>query len=137
MRLLKPQDRIVFTFAEDSDIPMSTRPKLIGKVLSVSEARKMVSLSRRSDDRGDDIERIIDAVMGGLTGWECVNHPETGEPIPFSREALAAWLTMDELCEALEFLAGRLTAGDKKKSESPHSSGAANCAPVAPVAVAS
>jgi hypothetical protein len=131
MRLLRPKDRIVFTFPDDADLPVSERPKLIGKVLSVADARQMASMKDATG--GSSIDRIIEAAMVGLSGWENVNHPTTGEPIPFSSEALATWLTIDELLEVIAFLTGRLTVDERKKSESPQSSDVANCVPVAPV----
>jgi hypothetical protein len=131
MRLLRPKDRIVFTFPDDADLPVSERPKLIGKVLSVADARQMASMKDATG--GSSIDRIIEAAMVGLSGWENVNHPVTGEPIPFSSEALATWLTIDELLEVIAFLTGRLTVDERKKSESPQSSDVANCVPVAPV----
>jgi len=134
MRLLRPQDRIVFTFPDDVDLPLSQRPKLIGKALSVAGARQMAAM--KDDTGGNKIDQIIDAAMLGLSGWENVNHPTTGEPIPFSAEAIAEWLTIEELLEVITFLTGRLTADERKKSELPHSSDAANCAPVAQAVVA-
>jgi len=118
MRLLRPKDRIVFTFPGDADLPMEKRPKLIGKVLSVADTRMMASM--KDVTGGTSIDRIIDAAMVGLSGWECVCDPETGEPIPFNADALATWLTIDELLEVITFLTGRLTVDERKKSGSPH-----------------
>lgn len=115
MRLLRPQDRIVFSFSGDEDMPADQRPRLIGKVLSVSEARRLQSVFL---DGSNHIDASIDAVMIGLTGWENVIHPKTGEPIEFSKAAIGEWLTIDELLEVIEFLTGRLTADERKKSES-------------------
>jgi len=134
MRLLRPKDRIVFTFPSDADLPMHQRPKLIGKVLSVADARAMASMKDATG--GNGIDRIIEAAMVGLSGWENVNYPDTGEPIPFDSEALATWLTIDELLEVISFLTGRLTVDERKKSEPQHSSDVANSVPVAPVLVA-
>lgn len=115
MRLLRPQERIVFSFAGDEDMPLLERPRLIGKVLSVSDARKLQATFKGGTDQ---LTAAVDAVMIGLTGWENVNHPETGEAIPFSKDSLAEWVTMDELLEVIEFLTGRLTADERKKPES-------------------
>jgi len=111
MRLLRPKDRIVFTFPDDADLPISERPKLIGKVLSVADARQMASM--KDTPSGSSIDRIIEAAMVGLSGWENVNHPATGDPSPFSSEALATGLTIDELLEVIAFLTGRLTVDDR------------------------
>lgn len=114
MRLLRPKDRIVFSFADDSDLPEDERPKLIGKVLSVADARRMQSAFKGNDN----LSNAVEAVMIGLSGWENVKHPETGEPIPFSQDAVGEWLTIEELLEVMEFLTGRLTADERKKSGS-------------------
>lgn len=119
MRLLRPQDRIVFTFPDDDDLPEDKRPKLIGKVLSVADAKNMMRLHDNATKGSAMIEKVVDAAMIGLTGWENVNDPATGEPIQFSSDAIQTWLTMDELTEVINFLSGRLTADERKKSESP------------------
>jgi hypothetical protein len=115
MRLLRPKDRIVFTFAADDDLPIEQRPKLIAKVLSVADVQRLQSIGK---DRTDGIAALIDSMLISVTGWENVNHPETGEPIPFSREAIAEWMTVEEITEAIEFVSGRLNADARKKSES-------------------
>lgn len=115
MRLLRPQDRIVFNFAGDEDMPADRRPRMVGKVLSVSEARRLQSVFA---DGANQLDAAIDAVMIGLTGWENVNHPTTGQPIEFSKTSIGEWLTIDELLEVIQFLTGRLTADERKKPES-------------------
>jgi len=126
MRLLRPKDRIVFTFAADDDLPIDQRPQLIAKVLSVADVRRLQAIGR---DRTDGISALIDSMLVSVVGWENVNHPETGEPIPFSKEAVAEWMTVDEITEAIEFVSGRLGADDRKKSEPRPSSDVASSAP--------
>ena len=128
MRLLKPKDRIVFTLADDAHMPEDQRPKLVGKVLSVADAQKMMAMAENSPDRSAVIDKVLDAAMVGLSGWENVCYPETNDPIPFSRDSLAEWLTIEELTEIVDFLAGRLTVDERKKSELPLSSNAENSA---------
>lgn len=125
MRLLRPKDRIVFTFASDDDLPIEQRPKLIAKVLSVADVQRLQSIGK---ERGDKIVALIDSMLISVIGWENVNHPDTGEPIPFSREAVAEWMTVEDITEVIEFVSGRLGADARKKSESLHSSDVASCA---------
>jgi hypothetical protein len=80
------------------------------------------------------IDTAIDAAMAVLTGWENMIDPQTGDAIPFSRAALAEVYAIDELTEILSIAAGdgRLTADERKKSESQPSSPAESCAVPAP-----
>jgi hypothetical protein len=116
MRLLRPNSRIVFTFAGDEDLPEAQRPKLIAKTLSVADVQEMESLHKGNSD--SKIDQLVNAAMIGLVGWENVSNPETGNAIPFCRDEVKRWMTIEELSEVIEFLTGRLTADDRKKSES-------------------
>jgi hypothetical protein len=131
MRLLRPQDRIVFTFAGDADLPLEQRPRLIAKVMSVGDVQALQGITRGVNG----IESLVDAMLLAVTSWENVNDPTSGEPIPFNRESVAKWLTIEEITEVIEFVTGRLSADDRKKSEPQHSSAVASCAAVAPVDV--
>lgn len=59
----------------------------------------------------------FDVLAGVLTGWENMNDPETGEPIPFCADNVPRVYSFDEVCEIIGNLASQVKADDKKKSE--------------------
>jgi hypothetical protein len=92
---------------------------------------------RKATTVDERIETILDAAMSVVTGWENMIDPNTSEAIPFTRDNLADVYSIDELTEILGLAAGdgRLTADERKKSESQASSDVASCVPPVPVVV--
>ena len=134
-RSLEPGSRIVFVLACDRD--KDPQPRAFGRTLSISQSRKLMSAMGAMKDAktvDQQIDTAIDAAMVVLTGWENMIDPQTGDAIPFNRAALAEVYAIDELTEILSIAAGdgRLTADERKKSESQPSSPAESCAVPAP-----
>jgi len=135
-RSLEPNSRLVFVLECDKD--KDPQPRAFGRTLSISGSRKLMSAMGSLQKAGsleDKLDTAIDAAMAVLTGWENMIDPTTSEAIPFSREALADVYSVEELTEILSIAAGdgRLTADERKKSESQHSSVVESCAPVVSV----
>ncbi len=133
-RSLEPNSRIVFVL--DCDKDKSPQPRAFGRTLSISGSRKLMSamgLMRIAGQQEAKLDAAIDAAMAVLTGWENMIDPNTQEPIAFSREAVGDVYTIEELAEILNIAAGdgRLTADERKKSESQPSSPAESCAKAA------
>lgn len=121
-RSLEPNSKITFVLACDVDKPKETQPRLFGKSLTISQARRLESSIRAmKTSEVNRLETIVDVAMICLSGWENMVNPETGEAIPFSRENVENVLSMDELSEIIEATAsdGRLSNDDQKKSELP------------------
>jgi hypothetical protein len=135
-RSLEPNSRIVFVLECDKD--KSPQPRAFGRTLSISGSRKLMSAMGSLQKAGsleDKLDTAIDAAMSVLTGWENMIDPDTQQPIAFSREALGDVYTIEELTEILSIAAGdgRLTADERKKSESQPLSPVESCVPVVPV----
>lgn len=130
---LDPGSRVVFVLASDADKPKSTQPRFIGRTLTVRQTRELIAAMdglRNADDAATQIDAATAAMQACITGWENMVDPGTGKPIPFSSEALADVLSLEEMIEIMNALAsGRtLTVDEQKKSDSPRSSGAAKSA---------
>lgn len=133
-RSLEPNSRLVFVLECDKD--KTPQPRAFGRTLSISQSRSLMRAmdAMRSATTADArIDTALDAVMTVVTGWENMIDPDTGEAILFSREALERVYSIDELAEILNAAAGdgRLTADERKKSESQPSSHVENSVPVA------
>jgi len=83
---------------------------------------------KRAEKADDKIGAALDAAEVSLIGWENMIDPQTGESIAFTRDNIGEVLSLDELIEVFGAVTSMTTpsADDKKKSESPHSSGAEN-----------
>lgn len=127
-RRTDPNSRLTLVLACDQHLPPESQPKFFARVLSVRQAEQIQD--RREQKTGNPLSDAVSLAMMFLTGWENMTSPETGEPMEFNAENLKDVLTIDELHEVLDFATGSITAsaGEQKKSESPHLSGAANSA---------
>ncbi len=123
---LDPNTRITFTLASDLDKPEDVRPRLVGRVLTAGPYRVAMQALASNGSPVEQLDGLLTTVMQLVTGWENMTDPETGESIPFSRETLAKYYAPDELAEVVA--AAFPSVDDKKKSESPRSSDAANSA---------
>lgn len=135
-RSLEPGSRLVFVLECDRD--KTPQPRAFGRTLSIGQSRGLMRAmdAMRSATTADArIDTALDAVMTVVTGWENMIDPDTGEAILFSREAMERVYSIDELAEILNAAAGdgRLTADERKKSESQASSTVENSVPRAPV----
>jgi hypothetical protein len=135
-RSLEPNSRIVFVLECDKD--KTPQPRAFGRTLSISGSRKLIAAMGALQQVGTlegKLETAIDAAMSVLTGWENMIDPDTQESIAFSREALGDVYTIEELSEILSIAAGdgRLTADERKKSESQPLSPVENSVPPVPV----
>jgi hypothetical protein len=120
-RSLEPNSRIVFVLECDKD--KTPQPRAFGRTLSISASRKLMAAMNSLQKAGtleDKLDTAIDAAMAVLTGWENMIDPITQEPISFSKESLGDVYSIEELSEILSIAAGdgRLTADERKKSES-------------------
>jgi hypothetical protein len=122
-RSLDPSAKLTMVLA--CDVDKTPQPKIFAKVPTLNQQRKLVGVIS-SLDKGSLIEQfdaITDAAAMMLTGWENI-------PVEFSRDNIGEVLDLGEIVEVLEFLvsSSTATADDKKKSELPPLSDAANCA---------
>ena len=131
-RSLDPNSRLTIVLASDLDKPEDTQPRFFAMHLTANQQRKLAGSMERMQTAGtgDKIQAAIDAAMICLVGWENMTDPTTGKPILFGPDTLGDVLSIEELTEVIGFVASvaTATAEDKKKLESPHSSGAANSA---------
>jgi hypothetical protein len=130
-RSLDPSAKLTMVLA--CDVDKTPQPKMFAKSPTLNQQRKLIGVLT-SLDKGslaEQFDAILDAAAMMLTGWENI-------PVEFSRENIGEVLNLEELVEVLGFLVASTgaTADDKKKSESPHSSDAANFVSPASVVVA-
>lgn len=114
------------------DESKSPQPAFLYRHLSFRKFAELEALraSIGKEDLAESIRKQFAALSDGLLGWENINDPETGEPIPFGPEKMPDLLTISE---AQEILMKRLTGAvpsvdDKKKLPSPSESGTENSA---------
>lgn len=130
-RSLDPSSRLVMVLACDVDKPRETQPRIFARTLTLNQQRKlMAAMERMRNTAEGKIDAALDAAEVCLSGWENMTDPATGQAIPFNRESIGDVLSIDELAEVFSAVlsAGGTSASDKKKSESPPSSGAVNSA---------
>ena len=129
---LDPSSRLTLVLACDAEKPEATQPRIFAKTLTLNQQRKMMTAMEglQSGSAGEKIDAALDAAMLCLTGWENMKDMESGELIPFSREAIADVLSLEEIVESINYVMGAASASptDKKKSELPPSSDAGNSA---------
>ena len=120
-RSLDPNARLTMVLACDLD--KDPQPRIFAKQPTLNQQKKLIRVlsSLEKENMLDGFDAIHDAAADLIQGWENI-------PIPFSRDAIGDVLTMEEVVEILGFLVStsEATADDKKKSESPRSSDAAN-----------
>lgn len=89
----------------DSDIPMDHRPTFYFRAVSYDESigrmAEMWEAFCRAPSTKKDVERaaMLAFVTEYMVGWSNMTHPESGEDIAFSPEAVLQWLTPAELLE--------------------------------------
>lgn len=125
-RSLEPNSLLTMVLACDVDKPDEVQPRIFARTLTLNQQRKVMRAMRTMQAASDDPEKVIDAALDAaevcLTGWENMNDPVTGEPIPFTRETIGDVLAIDEMIEVFDAVvsSGQATGDDKKKSASPH-----------------
>jgi hypothetical protein len=130
-RSLDPSSRLTMVLACDVDKPKETQPRIFARTLTLNQQRKLMTAMdamKKAEAPEDKIEGALNAAEVCLTGWENMIDPQTGNSIPFTRENIGDVLSLDELIEVFGAVTAMATpsADDKKKSESPLSSGAEN-----------
>jgi len=96
----------------DKDKPEGERPTFYFKAVP---ARKYLEADQKARDESG-LQAATEFLKDAIVGWENMNDPESGEPIPFDRESLdSKILDADEIVEL--FVGFRLGREDKKKSE--------------------
>jgi len=130
-RSLDPSSRLTMVLACDVDKPKETQPRIFARTLTLNQQRKLMAAMdsmKRAEKADDKIGAALDAAEVSLIGWENMIDPQTGESIAFTRDNIGEVLSLDELIEVFGAVTSMTTpsADDKKKSESPHSSGAEN-----------
>lgn len=117
---LDPSAKITMVLACDADKPHATQPRIFARTLTINQQRQLMAALRRmkaSTEPDQQIEAALDAAEICLTGWQNMNDPKTGKPIPFSREAIGDVLQLDELCEVFDFVAGSATTTPVEKKD--------------------
>jgi len=108
------------------DVDKTPQPRIFAKSPTLNQQRKLIGVMTSLEKSGDILEKfdaMLDMAALLISGWENID-------LPYSRETLGDVLTADELVEVLTFLMShsQATPDDKKKSESPPLSDAANSA---------
>lgn len=119
---LDPSARITMVLACDVDKPTDTQPRIFARSLTINQQRQLLaamSAMQTADKAEGKIDAALDAAEVCLTGWENMVQPETGDAIPFTRQAIGDVLSIEELTEIFNAViqTTTLTADDKKKSE--------------------
>ena len=123
---LEPGQRYPVVLDSDANKPEGERPTFYAKSQSMRGQQRIAEvLDRLTDEPGVSVEQLFDdavqTLSGILVGWERMVSPETGEPIPYSPEALADVLTYTEARELMGkvMFNQHLRPDEKKDSESP------------------
>lgn len=120
-RSLDPSSRLTLVLSCDVDKPRAEQPRIYARTLTVNQQRQLLRAMQDMQEASAErkIDAALDAAMICLTGWENMVSPDSGEAIPFSREAIGDVLSLDELGEVFEAVtrAAIPSAEDKKKSE--------------------
>jgi len=122
-RALEPGEKFPIVLDWDADKPEGQRPTIYTVALSM---RRQMRLGQLLDDapKSSGSREFFEALQVGLaevvTGWRNFRNPETGEEIPFSKEALLDVFTTAEAYEVFrKVMAGNsLTKADEKNSAS-------------------
>jgi hypothetical protein len=110
----------------DVDKPVESQPQIFARTLTLNQQRKLMRSMRAMKDSGGDADKMIEAALDAaevcLMGWSNMVDPQTKDPIAFSRDAIGDVLSIEELTEVFDAVisSGKATAGEQKKSESPH-----------------
>jgi hypothetical protein len=122
-RSLEPNTRITMALARDADKPIEDQPRIFARTLAMNRQRRLMAAMQAMKNAGGDVDKLFDAALDAaeicLTGWENMVDPETGGPLPFSREAIGEVFSIDDMSEIFEAVisSAKVDAGDKKKSE--------------------
>jgi hypothetical protein len=145
-RSLRPGDIVRIGLGEES-----ANGVLLGAVPNVPRGQQIIRLANHCQELSGP--KSFDALVTSLTelaklfivGWENVVDPFSlsdangdRQPLAFSLDEIATPLAFEDLMEIMNIAVSTFiaSADDKKKSESPHSSDAANSASPASVVVA-
>lgn len=106
------------------DVPADERPTFRYRRTSYAEMNRIAEISeemRNASDFKASRVKIIEAAAIGLIGWSNQVDVETGDAIPFDKDALAKVINHLEADELLgrRADAAHLSRADKKKSDSP------------------
>lgn len=121
-RALEPGATFDVVLACDKD--KEPRPTFVFRALNGRDWKAVASLNDRlekADNGTARIDLIFDAIRVGLTDWQNMVDPRTGEAIPYNAADLDLLVDSVEAWELLGTMLhnGRVSADDKKKSESP------------------
>jgi hypothetical protein len=137
-RSLRPGD-IIRVALGDEELG-DKRPVLLCKVPNVQQARTIIALAdRKSKSFDEQIDSLIQLAAAFVSDWENMPDPNNdGKLLDFATDQITTALGFSELAELAEVAVETFipSSADKKKSELPHSSDAANSANPASVVVA-
>lgn len=135
-KALRPGVRYPIVLDEDREIEPT--PTFYARSLTLEAFQETTQALRAlkdadAENKTEAMFVAFDAIKKSIVGWDNMTDPETGQLIPFNRETLPKLIDINEAMELLGkvITAGRLTADDRKKSESPRSSDAVSFAGVA------
>lgn len=130
-RALKPGRKVLVYLEYDKNEPIETRPTFYGRSFNADEQVEYEEAYIAFRDRWKEqenepatpreaLEESIDMVARFIVDWKNQIDPDTGEEIPFSRDAFKRVLADDEVYELINV--GRFysnpTPDEKKSSES-------------------
>ena len=132
--VLEPNRTFPVVLEIDENKP-DPKPTFYFRYLNGREWREVAELSDRmfaATSGAEAIDKVYESLAKGLTGWENMVDPTTGELIPFDVKDLDRIVTLTEAHELMEkFRNQGIGADDKKKSESPLQCDTAACAKTA------
>lgn len=121
-RALEPGERFPIVLDWDMDKPEDQRPTIFTVALSMRRQERLGDLLDNAP-KGNSKEFFV-ALEEGLseviTGWRNFRNPQTGEEIPYSREALMDVFTTAEAYEVFRKVlgGGYVSKADEKNSAS-------------------
>jgi hypothetical protein len=120
---LDPNMQQTFVLASDIDKDYEVQPRFAVRTLKINQMRKLMKSMQDMRAASGDPDKLFDSALDAaeicIAGWKNVRHPETDEPLEFSREHIGEVFSIDELAELFDVVvsSSKPSAGDQKKSE--------------------
>ena len=122
-RALEPNRLISIVLSGDKDTDPT--PTFYARALSVRAFTGIIdafTAIKESKDAAQQLTLAMAQICKCIVDWDNMIDPDTGDPIPFSQDALSEVLDLMECLELMEALTkgAQLNADEEKKLTSPH-----------------
>ena len=121
-RALEPGERFPIVLDWDMDKPEDQRPTIFTVALSMRRQERLGDLldNAPKGNSKDFFVALEEGLSEVITGWRNFRNPQTGEEIPYSREALMDVFTTAEAYEVFRKVlgGGYVSKADEKNSAS-------------------